>query len=251
MFENEKALFAYASGSVQDTARSIPTDVSIAEPGRDSRWPFAVSFSPAWLALTAGVALILLFAWVAFRNLSETSVPSQQTKVKDHITPNSAMTPTVAPQSPQAAGAPKDDQLAKDESSSGETPTRGKSTSNANRGTTAPFLLLASGERAEGSLPTLVIPAQKDIVTLDLELVDDDCAVYSAELRSRSNGVLRSWGNLQARREHSIMRLVSLRFDASLLKNADYLIRLSCATNSANPVFVRDYDFKVEVKPSR
>jgi hypothetical protein len=180
------------------------------------------------------IALAVLIAWFALRTNPVTPAESQkdpqQTAAKDQKPQDNKdqkpqdniVQPALAPKAPRQR-----------ERKSNEK--------------TVTFLLLASGVRGERSDPTLKIPAQTDIVHLELEISDDNCAVFSAMLRAESGVELQRWTQQRARRGNSILRTVVLRVRADHLTNGAYALRLECVSNHNNPVPAREYRFKVEI----
>lgn len=234
MFENEKALYDYAARNTSGASREVKTDSSIA--GARWKWrPPAAFFKPTRLMAAVAVALIVLGAlipWFALRTREGAkpdnpaqlqNVPPQST-VKDQKSPDPISQTLVNPQRPPRSRRDANDKL-------------------------VTFLLLAAGTRGEqGDPPMLEIPAQSDTVQLELELPNDDCAEFSAVLRTESSQALQRWRKMRARRDPSNMRVTSLRVRADSLKNTGYVIRLDCVSPQKNPVSAGEYRFKLEKK---
>jgi len=234
MFENEKALHDYAARNTSGAPREVKTDNSTA--GGRWKWPPpAAFFKPTRLMAAVIIAMISLGALVTWFGLRTRegvnpatlaqlpNVPPQNT-AKDQKSPESATQPSVDPQRPHQSRRNANDKL-------------------------ATFLLLAAGTRGgQSDPPTLEIPARTDIVQLELELPNDNCAEFSAVLRTESNEELQRWGNLRARRDPSTLSLASLRVRADSLKNTGYVIRLDCVSPHKNLGASGEYRFKTEKK---
>jgi hypothetical protein len=251
IFENEKALFAYAARGAEEASRPVPTADSIANAGGASWRPLVTSFKPDWLAIAAIIVLIALATWYGGRIYLRALDRARQTAAEKQAQPELTEPRTGSPtQPPPAAGAANDDKLAKEKNSSESATGRGKSTPNAggSGGNPASILLLASGQRAEQSLPKIEIPAKTEAIELELELADEDCAKFSAEFQAQSGETLERWENLRPRRDSSAMRSLTVRVRANALKIGNYLIRLDCAAGPGNPVFIRNYPFTLGTK---
>jgi hypothetical protein len=252
MFENEKALFAHAvNGPKAALSPDLPSD-PFAKSVASRRKRIAAFLTPAWLAAPAGVVLIALFVWGAFRlSLQSHGNPRQASVANGTIT-----TPTVLPsQTPQAQNPENNDNLAREHSPSVTspavaspavtTPERPKPGPQGRiaTGILSTFLLLVDGQRSEQTSPVVEIPAKAKDFQLKLELVDKACAPLTAELRTTSNETLQHWDDLRERQEQSAMRVVAFRVRSDGLESADYMVRLVCAAQPDNPVFVRNYRF--------
>jgi len=241
MFENEKALCNHAARTAPGISRRAEIDNSISAVGwrRSARVGF---FKLSRLAVAAVVVLTALIAWFALRTregaVSVSPEGSQQTATKDRQ-------PPVDPQRSLPSGRDANDNRSEDKNSpKASPPGQGRPASGIDQQVTATFLLSRPRVREEQNNPTLEITVQTGAVQLELELSDDGCAIYSATLHEESGVALQRWERLRARRDHSIPR-VALRVPADSLKNASYVIRLDCISQS---VPAEQYRFKVEKK---
>lgn len=200
--------------------------------------------------MVVGVSLIALGVLGAWFGLTwpENPNPSgpQQAKFQGQKEPGGVAQPTADSQrpplsEPNSSGGPA-------ESKKGATAKldQNRSAPGTVRGTTAIFLLLASGTRGEESLPLLEIPAWTKTVQLELEAAPDDCATFSAILKTESDKEIQRWESLRARRDHSTLKVARLRIPASYMKNAGYVMRLECVSGVKNPASAAQYRFKVK-----
>ena len=248
MFENEKALRDYAAGITTGDSRQIKYGDPL---GGDRRqWRVLANFFKAprlmVVSLVALIAVGALGAWFGFMAPQSTNPAGPQlAKTPEQKDPGVAQ-PGVGSQQP-----PRSEHDANAGPTEGEKlavarPDQSKSASRTARGTTATFLLLASGTRGGESYPILEIPARTETIQLEFEPPADDCAVFSAVLETESGEGLRRWERLRVKRTHYAMRVARLRVPAGSLKNAGYLVRLECASNIKNPASAALYRFKLK-----
>jgi hypothetical protein len=249
MFENEKALRDYAAGITTGDSRQVKQvkdDDPVAGGRRQWRIP-ATFFKAPRLMVMGVVALIALVAWFGLM-APESSNPagSQRAKTPEQKDSGGVEQPGVDSQQPPRserdanAGPTEGKKLAVAQ------PDQSKSAPRTAIGTTATFLLLASGTRGGESYPILEIPARTETVQLEFEPPTDDCAVFSAVLETESGEELRRWERLRAQRTHYAMRVARLRVPAGSLKNGGYLVRLECVSNVKNPASAAQYRFKLK-----
>lgn len=248
MFENEKALCIHAARTVAETSRRFRPDNSISDVGWRRR--ARVGFLKASRLAVAGVLVLTAFiVWVALRT-REGAIPvvtegSQQTSMKDQQSMSGIAQPSVDPQQPPPSGRDANSGFSEEKNSSkASSPGQSRPAFGINQRTIATFLLSRPRVREEQGDPTLETTVQTGAVQLELELSNEDCAVFSAALYAETGETLQRWERLRARRDHSIPRVV-LRAPADLLKNASYVIRLDCISHS---VPAEQYRFKVETK---
>jgi len=246
MFENEKALFDYAAGITTGASPQVRGGDPVAGGWRQWRIP-ATFFKPPRLMIVSVVALIALGAWFGLTT-SESPNPagSQQANTREQKGLDRVAQPTVDSQRQARSGRDANDGLAEGKIPAVAQPGQSKSAPGTGRKTTVTFLLLAAGTRGDESHTTLEIPAGAEIVQLEFEQPTEDCAVFSAVLKTESDEELRRWNNVRTLRAHYAMRVARLRLPASSLKNADYVMRLECASRANNPASAAQYRFKVK-----
>jgi hypothetical protein len=240
MFENEKAIHACAARN----ATVVPPQVKGDDPGAAGRrqWRlFAAFFRSARFIAAGAVALVVLGAfglWLALRT-PESPNPrgAQQTQTQDQKDPNNVAQPSIdrSPEGNKVAIAQPD------RSKSPPAP--------AGRKTMATLLLLAGGTRGGESYATLELSGQTETVQLELEPPTDDCAVFSAVLRTESGEEVQRWERAPVQRvAHSTLKMARIRVQAGALKNAGYVVRLECVSGSNNSASNAEYHLKVEKK---
>jgi len=249
MFENEKALFDYAAGIITGASPQIKGNDPV-EGGLRQWRQRATFFKPPRLMFVGVIALIALGALVAWFRLTTPESPnpagSQQANTREQKGPDGIAQPTVDSQRQTQSGRDANDGLAEGKIPAVAQPGQSKSAQGTGGKTTVTFLLLAAGTRGDESHTTLEIPAGMEIVQLEFEQPTEDCAVFSAVLKTESGEELRRWNNVRTRRAHYAMRVAQLRISATSLKNADYVMRLECATSANNPASAAQYRFKVK-----
>ena len=232
MFENEKALYHYAARNPSGASKELKIEKSASSTSRKWRPP-ALFFKPTQLIVAGAAAMIALTAlisWFTLRNRGETK-PADSAEVQNpQTTPEGNKSTAIVPQ-------PSDQ------------PIRPTQPRRDTFGKPVSFLLLATGTRGDKSDPSILdIPMQTEAVQIELELANEDCAEYSAELRAEANNPLQRWERVRARRDTSSLRVVSLRVRPDSLKNADYSIRLTCVSNPKASVSAGEFHFKVVKK---
>jgi hypothetical protein len=238
IFEIDKSLHNYAMRTVPRTAERVETENSVSAVGRSR--PARAGYSRvSWLAVAAVLVMTGIIAWNALRNREG----SKQTAMNDQQSRGVAQ-PTIDPQRPPASGRDANNNRPEDKNSSKKPPPGHTNQQVESQKVSATFLITRPRVREEQNSPTLEISVQSGDIQLELELLDDNCAVYTAKLFAESGEELQRWESLRPRRDHSIPR-VALRAPASSLKNAGYVIKLDCVSDSAPP---EQYRFKVEKK---
>jgi hypothetical protein len=200
---------------------------------------FGGFFRSAQLIAASAVALVVLGAfglWLALRT-PESPNPegAQQIKTQDQKDPNNVAQPSIdrSPEGNKVAMAQPD---------------RSKSAP-VGRKTMATLLLLAGGTRGGENYATLEISRRTETVQLELEPPTDDCAVFSAVLRTESGEEVQRWERAPVQRvAHSPLKMARIRVRAGALKNAGYVVRLECVSGSNNSASNAEYHLKVEKK---
>ena len=249
MFENEKALFDYAAGIITGAPPQVKSNDPVA--GGWRQWRISARFfKPPRLMIVGVVALITLVALGAWFGLTtpENTDPAdlRQANTREQKGPDSVAQPAADSQRQARSGRDENGGPAEGKMPAVVQPGQGKSAPGTGGKTTVTFLLLASGTRGDESYTTLEIPAGTEIVQLEFEPPTDDCHVFSAVLKTGSDEELQRWNNLRTQRAHHAMRVARLRISAASLKNADYVMRLECATSVNNPASGAQYRFKVK-----
>lgn len=249
MFENEKELRDYAAGITTGVSPQVKGGNAVA--GGWRQWRLSATFFKAPRLMIVGVvALIALGALVAWFGLTTPENPdpagSRQAKTREQKGPDGVAQPTVDSQRQARSGRDAIDGSAEGKKPAVAQPGQSKSAPGTGRKTTVTFLLLAAGTRGDENHTTLEIPAGTEIVQLEFEQPTEDCAVFSAVLKTESDEELRRWNNVRTRRAHYAMRVARLRLPASSLKNAGYVMRLECASRANNPASATQYRFKVK-----
>jgi hypothetical protein len=238
MFENEKAIHAYAARNATAVTPQVKGDDPYATGRRQWRL-FGAFFRSAQFIAAGAVALVVLSAfglWLALRT-PESPNPegAQQIKTQDQKDPNNVAQPSIdrSPEGNKVAMAQPD---------------RSKSAP-AGRKTMATLLLLAGGTRGGESYATLEISRRTETVQLELEPPTDDCAAFSAVLRTESGEEIQRWERAPVQRvAHSPLKMARIRVRAGALTNAGYVVRLECVSGSNNSASNAEYHLKVEKK---
>jgi hypothetical protein len=249
LFENEKALHDYVARITAGVSRQVKGDDPVA--GGWRKWRLSAMFSKTpRLMLVSVAALIALGALGVWFGLAppESRNPTgpQQVKTQEPKEPGGVAQPTVDSQRSPGSERHANDGPADGKKGSPSQPGQNKSAPGTGAKTTATFLLLAEATRGEENYPTLEISTSTETVQLELEPPTDDCAVYSAVLQTESGEKLQRWEKLRARRDHSMLKVTRIRIPARLLKNADYVMRLECASSFNNPASATQYRFKLK-----
>lgn len=248
MFNNEKALYNHAARTALGISRGAEIDNLISNVAW--RRPARVGFlKMSQLAVAGGLVLTAIIAWFALRTrdgaISMPPESPQQTTMKDQQSPGGITQPSVdLPQSPPSGRGANDKSAEEKNDSKSAPPDNGKPAFGITQRVIATFLLSRPRIREEQNDPTLEIPVQPGSVQLELELSNDGCAIYSAALYAEAGEELQRWESLKPRRDHSIPR-VALSVPSGSFKNASYLIRLNCISNS---IPAEQFRFKVEKK---
>jgi hypothetical protein len=243
MFENEKAIHAYAARNATAVTPQVKGDDPYTTGRRQWRL-FGAFFRSAQFIAAAAVALVVFGAfglWLALR-MPESPNPkgAQQAEAQnqqDQKDPNNVAQPAIerSPEGIKAAPAPPD--------------LGNPAPAAASRKTMATLLLLAGGTRGGESYATLEISGRTETVQLELEPPTDDCAVFSAVLRTESGEEVQRWERAPVQQSvYSPLKMARIRVRAGSLKNAGYVVRLECVSGSNNPASNAEYHLKVEKK---
>ncbi len=244
IFEDEKALCDYAARLAGGTPRQANSEAAFSGGWRRLRFPVAL-FKPPRLAVAGLVALIAVGLWVALKTPENRNPErSQSAQAPDQKVSETGLQASVAPQQPPQSGRDANGGTV-EEKTKAHSSQRGSPLST-DAQNTATFLLLASATRGEESHQTLNIPAGVQTVQLEIETPTDDCAAFSAILKTESGEELQQWKRLRAQRAHSTMRVARLNIAADALKNGDYSIRLECAPPFNSPAPATEYRFSAQ-----
>lgn len=225
MFENEKALFAYAASAATEKGKTEFSKI-VTTPPPGFRWLRWWKNRPLQIAaLSFGILLTLGF-WLIKRSVSVPATQSDQIAVnrKDDAVNQTFPQPSFDP-SPTLQ------------------PTASLSVSNQTN--IATFFLSAQMFRSETDAPVISVPKPTREVRLELELTTGDFSAYSATLQNESGETIRQWSALSPQRSANLSKIV-LRFPAALLAESGYVVKLKPVGNADAEAFAQQFRFTVE-----
>ncbi len=244
MFEDEKALCDYAAGLSGGASRQANSEAPVSDGRPRLRFPVAL-LKPPRLAVAGLVALIVVGLWAALKTPENRNPEGMQSaQAPDRQVSETGLQASVALQQPPQSGRDANGGTVEEKTKAHSTQRRSPPSTEANK--TATFLLLASATRGEEGHQTLTIPAGVQTVLLEIETPTDDCAAFSAILKTESGEELQQWKRLRAQRAHSTMRVARLDIAADALKNGHYSIRLECAPPFNSTAPATEYRFSAQ-----
>lgn len=225
MFENEKALFAYAA-SVAPGKERTEFSTAITPPPPRFRWFRWRENRPLQIAaLSFGVLLVAGF-WFVWRSVDIPATDNDQIAINrkddavDQTIPQTSLTPSPTPQPIASPSVNKQANI-------------------------ATFFLSAQMFRSEADLPVLAVPKQAREARLELELATGDFSAYSATLQNESGETIRQWSDLSPQRSTNMSKIV-LRFPAALLAESGYIVKIKPVGNADAEAFAQQFRFTAD-----